>query len=57
MISPATATPDTEKIGPEALRRTCLRITYRSGMPRPRAVCTCSEPSSARTADRVTCVT
>lgn len=56
-MSPAMPTPETAKTGPEALCRTCRLITVRSGTPRLRAVSTCSERISARTAVRVTWAT
>ena len=46
--------PDTVVIGIAALRRMCRLISWRPGMPRLIAVCTCSRSDSSRIADLVT---
>ena len=53
-ISDATVIAETVVIGIAALRRMCRRITWRVGMPRLIAVCTCSRSASSRIAARVT---
>ena len=45
--------PATVVIGMRAFLKTCRRMTSRSGMPRPRAVSTCSRRSSSFAAARV----
>ena len=56
-MSPATVSPATVVIGIIALRSTCRRTTSASGIPRLRAVSTCSRVSSSRTAVLVSCAT